>query len=321
MKTSTPHYSAPVAASSQAGVAPIVWWAAAGAICFAFSAYVFGQWFLSDTAFAAVPIGPEDAISDAALLKIRAVEVVSTLVALAALYWYCLRPVLGGQKMTMEGLLLLGALVSYVLDTSINYFGYYMAWNKHAINFGTWGGFFPGHVGPTNYAEAWFWGPPMYIYFGVALASIQLAAMGAIRRLSNCGFLVAMLLSFPIVFLFDLFAESIIIRLGAYAWPETVGALTLWKGEIYQFPLYESFLVGVYACMYSALMHYRDAQGLTWIERGVDRFAGGLQLPLRFFAACGFAFLCTFIYFFGFNLFSAFADNTVTMPSYLMYAD
>ena len=297
----------------------IVYWALAGLVCCVFSASVFGQWILSDTHFSTVPITAADAVSDAQILRIRIVEILSSLVALAALGFYCLRPVLQGKSIPMEGLLLFGAIVSYVLDTSINYFDYYMAWNKHGINWGTWGAFFPGHTGPTNYAESLFWGVPMYLYFGVALASIQLFVVKHLRRVVNCGFMVALLCSFPVVFLFDLVAESTIIRTGAYSFPNTIGALTVWKGSQFQFPLYESFMVGIYVSMYSLLMHYRDANGLTIIERGVGRFNAGLHFPLRFFAACAFSMLCTAVYFGGFNLFAMFSDNLITLPEYMMY--
>ena len=297
----------------------IVYWALAGLVCCVFSASVFGQWILSDTHFSTVPITAADAVSDAQILRIRIVEILSSLVALAALGFYCLRPVLQGKSIPMEGLLLFGAIVSYVLDTSINYFDYYMAWNKHGINWGTWGAFFPGHTGPTNYAESLFWGVPMYLYFGVALASIQLFVVKHLRRVVNCGFMVALLCSFPVVFLFDLVAESTIIRTGAYSFPNTIGALTVWKGSQFQFPLYESFMVGIYVSMYSLLMHYRDANGLTIIERGVGRFNAGLHFPLRFFAACAFSMLCTAVYFGGFSLFAMFSDNLITLPEYMMY--
>jgi hypothetical protein len=297
----------------------IVYWALAGCVCCVFSASVFGQWILSDTHFSTVPITAADAVSDAQILRIRIVEILSSLVALAALGFYCLRPVLKGKSILMEGLLLFGAIVSYVLDTSINYFDYYMAWNKHGINWGTWGAFFPGHSGPTNYAESLFWGVPMYLYFGVALASIQLFVVKHLRNVVNCGFMVALLCSFPVVFLFDLVAESTIIRTGAYSFPNTIGALTVWKGSQFQFPLYESFMVGIYVSMYSMLMHYRDANGLTIIERGLDRFSSGAKFPLRFFAACAFSMLCTGVYFGGFNLFAMFSDNLITLPEYMMY--
>lgn len=297
----------------------IVYWALAGAVCVLFSAYIFGQWVLSDTHFAAVPITAADAVSDAQIIRIRIVEVISTLVALSALFYYCLRPVLQGKSIPMEGLLLFGAIVSYVLDTSINYFDYYMAWNKHGINWGTWGAFFPGHIGPTNYAESLFWGVPMYLYFGVALASIQLFVVKHLRNIVGCGFLLALLCSFPVVFLFDLIAESTIIRTGAYSFPNTVGALTVWKGSQFQFPLYESLMVGIYVSMYSMLMHYRDADGNTIIERGIGRFSSKSQTTLRFLAACAFSMLCTAVYFGGFNVFSMFADNLVELPEYMMY--
>ncbi len=303
---------------SESLLSPVVCWAFLGAVSCLFSVAIFGQWLASEE-FSAVPLSEADAMPVGGVLKIRIVELISTAVALWAFYHYLLKPWQKSGEFRIEGLLLVGALVTYVLDTSINYFGYFMAWNKHAINWGSWGGFFPGHTGPTRYAEALLWGPPMYVYFGVALATIQSWVINKLRGGLGLGFAVALMLSFPVVFLFDLLAESAIIRTEAYAWPNTIGALTLWRGEQYQFPLYESLLVGIYASMYTLLMYSARPDGTTWIERGAERFSGGSRLLVRFLAATGFAMLCTAFYFVGFGVFSLFADNNVAMPEYLMY--
>ena len=300
---------------------PLLLWALLGGLSGIFSFAIFGQWLFSATEFRPIELTAADALPAGYAFRLRLVEGISVLVAAWALYHYLLRPWLQRRELAIEGLLLIGALITYVLDTSINFFGYFMAWNKHAVNFGTWGSFFPGHSGPTRYAEALLWGPPMYVYFGVALASIQRWVITGLRRLMPLGFFAALLLSFPAVFLFDLIAESVIIRQQAYAWPNTVGALTLWPGTLHQFPLYESLLVGIYASMYSWLLHSAGSDGVTFIERGAERYAGAAQHTLRLLAATGYAALCTVIYFGGFAAFSAFADNSIALPAYLMFVD
>jgi len=307
---------------SRAGRGGIVFWAWLGVIATLFSTSVFGQWLLSAEHFAPVAITAADAITDAQRLRLRLLEAISMLVTVAGLCWYLLRPALREGRVTIEGLLLVGALISYVLDTTINYSDYVMAWNKHALNFGTWAAFFPGHTGPTAYAEALFWGPPMYVYFGVLLAALQLASIRGLRRM-GLGFGAALAGAFVVAFAFDLVVESLIIQATeAYAWPRTIGSLSLWAGTQAQFPLYESLFVAIYATMYTLLMRSadNDPDGLTWIERGVHRLPRGLRLPSRLMAATGFATLCTMIYFSGFYLFSMHADSVVALPSYLMPA-
>lgn len=299
---------------------PVVLWALAGALFSCFSAYVFGAWLLSAEAFVAVPITEADAMPAHTLMCLRALEGLSVLVALAGFYAYLIRPWLRSGHAPLAGLLLVGALITYVLDTTVNFSDYHMAWNKHSFNRGTWAAFFPGHSGPTQYAEAWLWGPPMYMYFGVVLAAIQLQVFDRLRP--RLGMLGAVLLAFTAAFAFDLVAESAIIQLThAYAWPYTVGALSLWVGTQFQFPLYESLLVAIYASLYSVLIYSGRGGKLPWIERGSEVFSGGVQLLVRLFAATGFAALCTAIYFGGFYLFSQFADSQVVMPAYLMYVD
>lgn len=299
---------------------PVLLWAFAGALFSCFSAYVFAAWLLSAQAFVAVPLTAADSMPGSTLIGLRVLEALSVLVALAGLYAYLVRPWLRTGHAPLAGLLLVGALITYVLDTTINFADYHMAWNKHSFNRGTWAAFFPGHSGPTQYAEAWMWGPPMYMYFGVVLAAIQLQLFDRLRP--RLGLVFAALLAFSAAFVFDLIAESAIIQLThAYAWPYTIYALSIWAGTQFQFPLYEALLVAIYASLYSTLIYSERGGKLAWIERGSEGLSGASGLLIRLFAATGFAALCTTIYFGGFYLFSQFADSRVVMPAYLMYAD
>lgn len=308
-------HTQPLVANSASGVSPILCWALIGAVVAVFSFSVFGQWLFSAEHFAAVPITPADAMSADGLQRIRIIEFISSAVALAALAGFLVLPWLRRGTPSIQGLLLIGALISYVLDTMVNYGGYWMAWNKHALNFGTWAAFFPGHTGPTNYAEALLWGPPMYLYFGVLLGTIQLKLLDVLRP--RIGFAFAFAMAFVAAFVFDLVAESVIIRNQAYAWPETVGWLTLWKGQTWQFPLYESLLVAIYASAYMFLIRSARDEQVSFIERGVDRLPAAARLPVRLFAATGFATACTLFYFGSFVLISLNADNLVELPPYL----
>ncbi|VVP21427.1 hypothetical protein PS900_03872 [Pseudomonas fluorescens] len=299
---------------------PVLLWAVFGALFSCFSITVFGAWLAAAEAFAAVPITAADSMPGHTLLLLRGLEGLSVAVAVLGLYAYLIKPWLRTGQAPLAGLLLVGGLITYVLDTTVNFSDYHMAWNKHSFNRGTWASFFPGHKGPTQYAEAWLWGPPMYMYFGVVLAALQLKVFDWIRP--RLGLLAGLLTAFAAAFVFDFIAESAIIRFSqAYAWPYTVGALSVWVGMQFQFPLYESLLVAIYASLYSALLYSGRDQKMTWIERGSEAFSGPLKGALRLFAATGFAALCTAMYFGGFYLFSQFADSQVALPSYLRYAD
>lgn len=299
---------------------PVLLWAAFGAVFSCFSISVFSAWLFSADAFVAVPIGAADSMPGPTLALLRGLEWLSVAVAVVGFYAYLIKPWLRTGEVPLAGLLLVGALITYVLDTTINFSDYHMAWNKHSFNMGTWGHAFPGHTGPTQYAEALLWGPPMYMYFGVLLASIQLFTYKVTRP--RLGLVPALVLAFAAAFVFDFIAESAIIRFTeAYAWPYAIGSLSVWAGTQFQFPLYESLLVAIYASLYSWLMHSARHDGISFIERGVHQLSARYRVWVRLFAATGFAALCTAIYFGGFYAFSQFADTRVEMPSYLMYSD
>lgn len=318
MKTMT---QAPaMSGASTSVISPIVLWSLFGLVCALFSLSVFGQWLLSPTEFSAVAVTAADAMDAGTLQTLRIVEGISMTVAVGAVYLWLLRPWIKTGTPSIAGLLLVGALLTYVLDTTVNYADYHMAWNKHSLNFGTWASFFPGHTGPTQYAEAMLWGPPMYLYFGVALATIQLKVIDVLRP--RIGLVVALAVSFVLAFCFDLIAESTIIQTSeAYAWPYVVGAWSVWSGTQFQFPLYESLLVAIYSSLYALLLNSARRQGVSFIERGVDQLPSALRLPARLLAATGFAAVCTTIYFGGFYLISQSADTRVEMPAYLQYSD
>jgi len=315
--------SADLSAHSGASALPLatLLWAGAGVLMCLFSFAVFGQWIFSDQ-FAPIPLTAADAMPANKIAILRGLEALSMTVAIGALLYYLVLPRLRRGEWSIEGLLLVGALVTYVLDTMVNYQGYYMAWNKHAVNWGTWASFFPGHTGPTQYAEALLWGPPMYLYFGMAVATVQLAVIRWVHVGMGRSITVAFAAAFAFAFVFDIVAEvSIIYFTEAYAWSNTIGAVTLFAGERYQFPLYESLLVAIYGTRYTVLIRSRDARGETFIERGAHLLAPGRRLALRFFAATGFAGVCTAIYFVGFALFSLFADTPIQLAPYMQYID
>lgn len=255
------------------------------------------------------------------IFKIRIFEVISSSIALIALYIFLIRPWLKTGRAPILGLTLIGALISYVIDTTVNYHGYFMAWNVHSINWGTWAAFFPGHTGPTRFAEALFWGPPMYLYFGVLLGLIQYMVIHTAQKRFGFSLVAAVLTSMVVAFFLDLLAEwGIIFFTQAYAWARTISWLTLLPGSQFQFPLYESFAVAIYGTIYSSLIKSSKENRISYIEQGVDRLPGALQLPARFFAATGLANVITAIYFGTFFLFSCYANSQAALPHYLMFS-
>lgn len=309
-----------VLCSQPAAFPSAVLWAAFGAGWLLFAGFVAVQWVFSDSQFSPIPLTEDDAISVSRLALLRFVEFISLFVACVTIHKFLFEPLMKRQAIQLEGMLVVGAVIAYCWDTTINYYDYLMAWNKHAVNFGTWAAFWPGHTGPVRYAEALFWGPPMYLYFGVGLGGIQWWMINKLES-NKYSLLQAVSITFIFVALIDTVAESLIIRTGAYAWPRTIEWLTLWSCEIYQFPLYEAFLVACYATAYALLLRSRDLNGLSFIERGVELLPRYLQTSVRFLAAIGFASLIAGGYFVGFLVISLAADSVIELPAYLQFVD
>ena len=134
--------------------------------------------------------------------------------------------------------------------------------------------------------------------------------------------LLAASVSWIFAFFFDLAAEWFIIYFTeAYAWGITVKSLTLLPGSQFQFPLYECFLVAVYGTIYAFLIKSERDDGRTYVERGLENLPKASRCPLRVFAAIGFAFVPTLIYFSGFATISILggADSYADLPAYLQY--
>ena len=129
---------------------------------------------------------------------------------------------------------------------------------------------------------------------------------------------------FVFEFLFDFIVENVVIRTThAYAFANTYEPLTLWAGEVHQFPIYESILVAFVGCVFTWMrMEAEDhPEGLSPIESGLVHWRPELQGWVRNFAVLGFCMvsLC-FVYHLPFNWLGMIGDSVADMPSYLLPA-
>ncbi|MFL0197898.1 spirocyclase AveC family protein [Clostridium sp. WILCCON 0269] len=300
-------------------IAPIWFWSSFGLIIAIFSCYVYSRWIFDPIQSLAVPI-LNNSMSTNQVLRIRIMEATSMCIALSMLWVYLFRALIKKHKVPIEGYILVGTLFGYVFDTTINYFNYVMAWNIYSINLGTWAAFFPGHTGPTRYAEGLLWGPSMYMYFGLLLGLIQYKFIETTK--SKIGAIYAFVISFFIAFVFDLVVESFIIRTTqAYAYPHIIPILSVWVGKQYQFPLYASFLVAIYSSIYLCFIYSSKRNKESFVERGVRSLPKQIQFPIRVLAGIGFASLPIVVYFSGMLFFGLFAKTTISLPIYLLPAN
>ncbi len=91
-------------------------------------------------------------------------------------------------------------------------------------------------------------------------------------------------------FVFDLLCEVFMVCTSLYAYNGTVHALSLWGGERYQFPLYESLYWGAVWAAAGILRYFRDDKGRSVVERGAESVSVSqrMQTAYRAFAVIGF---------------------------------
>ncbi|MGY4709643.1 spirocyclase AveC family protein [Mycolicibacterium sp. CBM1] len=304
---------------------PATFLALVGVLWFTVAVIVVARWVTSGESFTPAPrIGP-DVMEDWRLIALRIFEAIS-LAVLVAFVWYCVvKPLRTTGKLGLDGKFVIGGLICFVADGFLNVHEYLFAWNSANVNRGVWVRFLPFHnpEAPTRYAESLIWGPPMYVYFAAGVAIVACHEAGRVRRRwPNISKFRLFVVIFVFEFLFDFVLENIIIRTThAYAYAKTYEPLTLWAGEVHQFPLYESFLVACVGCMFTwARMEAGERPvGESPIEVGVGRWRPSLQPHVRNFAVLGFCMLTlVFLYHLPFNWLGIIGTSHADLPSYLL---
>lgn len=296
-------------------------WAAVGVLWTIFVVQAWGRWMLSATEFRPAPILGPDQFGEGRLILLRAIEVASIGVAAGTIWIYLVRPLLRTRRLQLDGMIVIGALIAVAIDPLINYFHYTFAWNAHAFNMGSWLAFFPHESGPTHYGEGLAWALPQYLYLGIGFAAIECRIIQALRArrpgISNVRSFAASSLC---MFAVDIVLEQVFVRAQVYGYPRTWSELTLFAGTQYQFPVYESVFVAVYAAGFTALrMSALDsADGLSFVERGVHRLRPGARTPVRLLAVIAFCGTWAAIaYFVPWSWMSVTPDSLVQLPSFL----
>jgi hypothetical protein len=308
--------------SDRRGAATV--WAGLGVLCLVVAAQALVRWAASPTEFAPAPILGPDVPAEWRLVALRALEVLSVGVLLGFLWFCVVRPWRQRGRLSLDGKFVLGGLVAFVADGFLNSNAYLFAWNSNNVNRGVWTSFLPFHGGgaTTRYAESLLWGPPMYVYFCAGVAIVACRAVAPLRRrcpdLSNVALFSTIWVG---EFVFDFVLENLIIRTThGYAYAQTLGGATLWAGQLYQFPIYESILVATLGCLYTwmRMAALQDPDGLSPVERGFHRWRPALRGPIRTLAVIGFCSVATIlIYHLPFNWLGLIGHSMAALPSYL----
>lgn len=307
---------------SQRWVAPVVWWAAGGALFLFLQAYVYLAWIMSDH-FQASPVG-DDPIPAISLYGVRLYEVLSIASLAPVLFWF-FRGISRSGEIDNIRLLMIGFLSTYWLDPWLNFLRPMFTYNAYMFNRGCWCEFIPFWQTPNGryIAEPLLIDVPAYFYTFAGTAYSGYVAMQYARRrwpeVGNIGLaFVASCSIWLTMGLLDIFATRVLYF---DAWPGAFQAASFWGGEFYQFPIYEFILFPSVFVVAAFLLLYAKEDGLTFIDKGIDLVAPatnrGRRTLLRVLAFVAFANLGNLTYTTAMGVHALYVDDWPELPSWL----
>ncbi len=265
--------TAPLVPPSRSGAFPLVLvWAAVGAVLLAFEIYVLGAWVLGPHL---TPTRPTDTISGAQSALFLALQVAVPIGAAAGLWFWVIKPWRREGRLTTDGMLALSGAMIFFWDMCMNYTSVVLLYNSHMVNFGAWAtGSWPGWISPhaNRLPEPIFVTMPGY----TALVFSQvLLILFIVRRIKAHRPNLSPLAVWPILFVglivIDTIIESILLRLGIYAYPGGIRGLSLYSGHTYQLPITEPILFAGFGLgAIAALSYFRNDRNQTIAERGIE---------------------------------------------------
>lgn len=300
---------------------PIVWLARLGALFVAFQLYVYGRWVFSDK-FAPAPTGP-DPIPASSIAWIRFWEIGCMIGGVVFLIWM-IRKTRRDKQLPAVGIFVVAWLLAAWQDPGVNAVRPVFGYNAGFFNMGTWGEFIPGwvHKGAEN--------PQPIIYFLASYILLTpLAIMGIDQviarmrkvwpRINTAGVLAAMLVLFIVL---DVVLEQYFHRIGLWTYLRVDDTWSIFKGSMYQFPLYEGIVFGGLVSVSSiAIYCLRDRNGRMISDIGIDQLKNKRTVTgVRILALTAVFNLIMLVFNLGFNLVNQHAEvqpPAVDVPSYI----
>jgi len=275
-------------------VPPAACLAVLGAAILAFQLYVLGKW-ITGPYFVATQPGP-DHISQLQHIYFIALQIVVPAAAAWMLWHWLVKPWWRDGRLTTDGRLIGAFSMIFFWDMGMNFSSTVLFYNSYMFNRGAWNlGSWPGWLSPDANAlpEPIFVTMPGYtalVFSQILLVTWLLRKAKA--RWPGIGVLGSVAFIIAVLTIVDSLIEIALIRSGVYAYPGAIRAVSLFAGQTYQFPLTEGFtFAGLGVGATALLSHYRDQDGKTWAEYGIEqiRFFGEKGREwVRFFAVFGF---------------------------------
>jgi Spirocyclase AveC-like len=276
-------------------------WILHGAFWLVLMAAVWTAWVVSgDFAVNSIGRGQEP---DWYLITVRCAEIGLGVIFTGWCVWhFVVKPKLRTGSFSFDGLFFIGCFLMVFQEPWMNWINLQFLYATTFVNFGFWGPEIPGWYLPN--AELI---PMPLLYFAAYIWMVGFGAWAGARfmrfqrrknpALSN-GRLIAQ--TFGVMVLVDLIGEGIGTHAQLWNYPSVIPEVTLWAGTDHQFPLYEALIWPSTFILLSSMYYFRDDQGRTFMERGIDRirFRSARMKTLARFAAiagyCQLAILVTF---------------------------
>jgi Spirocyclase AveC-like len=268
---------APAPAERAPGPPPVKIWAFFGAIALAFILFVWIKW-VTGPYFKAVAHGP-DVPPGWMRAFLHSYQVFGAVVLLSIWYWVAWRPRQRDGAWSSDGLLVLALPFTWFQDPLSNWFGPWYTVNSYTWNLGSWTNEIPGWMWPGEprhvIAEPPLFNGCFYVY---AIFGFSVAACWAMRKASNrrpqWGPLRLLAVSYAVTFMLDVILEGFVwMPLGIYTYPGAPGP-ALFPNSYHKFPLLEPTLMGLLITMVAALRYFKDDNGNTRVERGIEKIHG-----------------------------------------------
>jgi Spirocyclase AveC-like len=278
----------PVAASP---TLPVQVWGTVGGLVLVFIVVIWSKW-ITGPSFRSVSGGPSR--QPAWMHDLQLVwQPLFAAVAIAFLYWFLVRPWRRDGRASTDGLLCAAYGLLYFQDPLSSFTGHWFTYNTYLWNMGSWVNEIPGWMAfgkpGANVAEPLVFTSAVYVwaFFGMTLLG-SFVMRRAAARWPRLGTPSLIAICFVSLFLADIVLEGFIwLRLGFLAYPG--GHWNLFADTWHQYPLHEGITAGALFTGLAALRHFRNDQGETFADRGVERLqlSGGPKTLLRFLAFVG----------------------------------
>jgi hypothetical protein len=292
----------PPAAVEPKRIPPVKIWATLGAVLLAFETYVVTKWVTGPN-FKPVPSGPSDPPGWMKAV-LNTVQYGGVVVMLVLFYVLIIRPWRRERRVTTDGLFAAVVFVCSVYDPLSNYFQHWFTYNSYLLNYGSVMPEMPGVLAPNGPGATQAWPvimmPACYVYVFLMLMALGCWIMGRARRqwprMSNPGLMGVVFLSMIAV---DIVLEGLLFMPLGF-WSYAGGRWLLFAGGSYfKFPLHQAVTFSLAFTSVVSLRFFRDDQGRTIAERGIDELAIGprRKAGLRFLAVLAITELCLVVFY------------------------